>query len=104
MAWEESPRICLHMQLIAILSRTGVKYCLPNAKFLVIIIGMTQKPVGHGKFHAADRLFVDLMILRVYYPRIAYTSIFIFLEADANFMAAFRNRCFCSLVKLGASF
>lgn len=80
------------------------KYCLPNAKFLVIIIGMTQKPVGHGKFHAADRLFVDLMILRVYYPRIAYTSILIFLEADANFMAAFRNRCFCSLVKLGASF
>ena len=65
---------------------------------------MTQKPVGHGKFHAADRLFVDLMILRVYYSRIAYTSIFIFLEADANFMAAFRNRCFCSLVKLGASF
>ena len=25
MAWEENPRICLHMQLIAILSRTGVK-------------------------------------------------------------------------------
>ena len=27
MAWEENPRICLHMQLIAILSRTGV-FCL----------------------------------------------------------------------------
>ena len=27
MAWEENPRICLHMQLIAILSRTGVIYC-----------------------------------------------------------------------------
>ena len=26
MAWEENPRICLHMQLIAILSRTGVFY------------------------------------------------------------------------------
>ena len=26
MAWEENPRICLHMQLIAILSRTGVSY------------------------------------------------------------------------------
>ena len=26
MAWEENPRICLHMQLIAILSRTGVIY------------------------------------------------------------------------------
>lgn len=25
MAWEENPRICLHMQLIAILSRTGVE-------------------------------------------------------------------------------
>ena len=27
MAWEENPRICLHMQLIAILSRTGVYNC-----------------------------------------------------------------------------
>ena len=26
MAWEENSRICLHMQLIAILSRTGVFY------------------------------------------------------------------------------
>ena len=26
MAWEENSRICLHMQLIAILSRTGVTY------------------------------------------------------------------------------
>ena len=25
MAWEENPRICLHMQLIAILSRIGVR-------------------------------------------------------------------------------
>ena len=25
MAWEENPRICLHMQLIAILSRTEVE-------------------------------------------------------------------------------
>ena len=25
MAWEENSRICLHMQLIAILSRTGVR-------------------------------------------------------------------------------
>ena len=28
MAWEENPRICLHMQLIAILSRTGVRQML----------------------------------------------------------------------------
>ena len=41
MAWEENPRICLHMQLIAILSRTGVLYevsvrqvrCLPPVSF-----------------------------------------------------------------------
>ena len=26
MAWEENPRICLHMQLIAILSRIGVYF------------------------------------------------------------------------------
>ena len=26
MAWEENSRICLHMQLIAILSRIGVDY------------------------------------------------------------------------------
>ena len=26
MAWEENSRICLHMQLIAILSRTGVHF------------------------------------------------------------------------------
>ena len=26
MAWEENSRICLHMQLIAILSRIGVGY------------------------------------------------------------------------------
>ena len=30
MAWEENPRICLHMQLIAILSRIGVVDCLPT--------------------------------------------------------------------------
>ncbi len=32
MAWEENPRICLHMQLIAILSRTGVNNGLTNSK------------------------------------------------------------------------
>lgn len=30
MAWEENPRICLHMQLIAILSRTGVVFITSN--------------------------------------------------------------------------
>ena len=28
MAWEENSRICLHMQLIAILSRIGVVYMM----------------------------------------------------------------------------
>ena len=41
MAWEENSRICLHMQLIAILSQTGVTICFscyynrsPNTKSL----------------------------------------------------------------------
>ncbi len=37
MAWEENPRICLHMQLIAILSRTGVKY----AQLTIAAIGQS---------------------------------------------------------------
>ena len=32
MAWEENPRICLHMQLIAILSRIGVIILKNNIK------------------------------------------------------------------------
>ena len=32
MAWEENSRICLHMQLIAILSRIGV-FLIPNSGF-----------------------------------------------------------------------
>ena len=35
MAWEENPRICLHMQLIAILSRTEVSIDHPDAYFKV---------------------------------------------------------------------
>ena len=36
MAWEENSRICLHMQLIAILSRIGVSQYnnLPNEMFV----------------------------------------------------------------------
>ena len=40
MAWEENPRICLHMQLIAILSRTGVAL-----DGLVREISVIQSPV-----------------------------------------------------------
>lgn len=37
MAWEENPRICLHMQLIAILSRTGVEISKPDLFTMVHI-------------------------------------------------------------------
>lgn len=37
MAWEENPRICLHMQLIAILSRTGVILQLGCKSFPLIL-------------------------------------------------------------------
>ena len=40
MAWEENPRICLHMQLIAILSRTGV--------FISIFALLNRKSVDNG--------------------------------------------------------
>ena len=33
MAWEENSRICLHMQLIAILSRTGVINSIEEIEF-----------------------------------------------------------------------
>lgn len=52
MAWEENPRICLHMQLIAILSRTGVILSAMAAKvrhnFCVRIFFAqeTRKPGG----------------------------------------------------------
>ena len=32
MVWEENSRICLHMQLIAILSRIGVKFIKTSKK------------------------------------------------------------------------
>ena len=43
MAWEENSRICLHMQLIAILSRIGVIYdnersTVPISEFLIIML------------------------------------------------------------------
>ena len=42
MAWEENPRICLHMQLIAILSRTGV---IINFKVALLENGVIRR--GH---------------------------------------------------------
>ena len=33
MAWEENSRICLHMQLIAILSRIGVVTCMSEVEY-----------------------------------------------------------------------
>ena len=34
MAWEENSRICINMQLIAILSRTGVVYTICSINFM----------------------------------------------------------------------
>ena len=43
MAWEENSRICLHMQLIAILSRTGVCVLKISVQFL---LWQAAKPSG----------------------------------------------------------
>ena len=53
MAWEENPRICLHMQLIAILSRTEVKYekepsVIGHHATAVPFLLRTILPVGAG--------------------------------------------------------
>ena len=49
MAWEENPRICLHMQLIAILSRTGVKFydCEINAKLHIDLVILSHPDLDH---------------------------------------------------------
>ena len=47
MAWEENPRICLHMQLIAILSRTGVRYIKECAFYINKSMHSRQRSV-HG--------------------------------------------------------
>ena len=47
MAWEENPRICLHMQLIAILSRTGV-FTEPTEEWATFVMAnRTQKEFTH---------------------------------------------------------
>ena len=50
MAWEENPRICLHMQLIAILSRTGVMYNInvPKAKRCILLFPYKRPLVCMG--------------------------------------------------------
>ena len=47
MAWEENSRICLHMQLIAILSRIGVLIERLSTRFFE---GCTEKPAVCSKF------------------------------------------------------
>ena len=51
MAWEESSRICLHMQLIAILSRTGVFYKM-------ILAEDTTNPTFYAYFRGFMALFL----------------------------------------------
>ena len=47
MAWEENPRICLHMQLIAILSRTEVLYTL-SVLFVLLLFFLFLKTELRG--------------------------------------------------------
>ena len=64
MAWEENSRICLHMQLIAILSRIGViigyNICNPVCIFPTLIptvIHIYQHPMRHN--HTSDQLYTQ---------------------------------------------
>lgn len=43
MAWEENSHICLHMQLIAILSRIGVRFSSKESE--------EYQQIGLGSFH-----------------------------------------------------
>ena len=55
MAWEENSRICLHMQLIAILSRTGVYVGLSSINLNRIndayVITYGNSIIENEKFH-----------------------------------------------------
>ena len=44
MAWEENPRICLHMQLIAILSRTGVDTSIADTLTALFTLLYVEEP------------------------------------------------------------
>ena len=50
MAWEENSRICLHMQLIAILSRTGVTSITSIHAKLQKVIFKGNKSGTRGRF------------------------------------------------------
>ena len=54
MAWEENSCICLHMQLIAILSRIGVYGCHPyhNYSFVATVGATRPKAVFYGNNRA----------------------------------------------------
>ena len=51
MVWEENSRICLHMQLIAILSRIGVDFLLAVGGGSVID---SCKAISSGRFYQGD--------------------------------------------------
>ena len=61
MAWEENPRICLHMQLIAILSRTGVS--IENDVATIAHIGdsrcYVQRPGDGLLYQTKDHIRLD---------------------------------------------
>ena len=60
MAWEENPRICLHMQLIAILSRTGVKR-------YIFVVYKRQSSAGKKLSTDATIDYVDYMAYNLLY-------------------------------------
>ena len=62
MAWEENSRICLHMQLIAILSRTGVAMVFMD--FLQLVSDLC--PCGRIPQNAALLLARPLMVRQPY--------------------------------------
>ena len=74
MAWEENSRICLHMQLIAILSRTGVDYSVlryvsrkidfiivSHAKAILIMIIHTIRINLPSHFGYAILIIIDIL-------------------------------------------
>ena len=66
MAWEENPRICLHMQLIAILSRIGaiVSYIKnENGFYIKNVNKMTDVVVGVVESYAYDKKARNLYVL-----------------------------------------
>ena len=64
MAWEENPRICLHMQLIAILSRTEVTLHLFR-KEVRVVVGLWGSSFKNA-FHTLSYRFAAVILVILY--------------------------------------